>query len=142
MANIVELRGMSSDKLREMLENDREEMFNLRFQKAFAQLDNTARIKIVRQEIAQHESVLNMRQLAIDTAAAEPAIAAALAGQKWQGKANYDYEESGWQVSFSDEKGGGLASALVNLNKKRPRSRAERERKGQPQLVVSYEIAK
>ena len=80
MANIVELREMSDDKLEEMLENAREEMFNLRFQQATAQLDNHARVRIVRREIAQVETVLHMRKLAIDTAAIEPDIAAALSG--------------------------------------------------------------
>ena len=36
MLNIVELREMSDDRLEEMVENAREEMFNLRFQKASA----------------------------------------------------------------------------------------------------------
>lgn len=34
MAQIVELQDKSNDKLEEMLENGREELFNLRFQKA------------------------------------------------------------------------------------------------------------
>ncbi len=140
MANIVELREMSNEKLEEKLEDAREEMFNLRFQQAFAQLDNHARLKTVRREIAQYESVLKMRKLAIEAASAEPAIATALAGRTWQARAYYDYEESGWQVDFSDEEGDDLASALVNLNRKRPQSRADRAKKGQPQLVTSYEV--
>ncbi len=40
----------------------REEMFNLRFQQATAQLENHSRVKIVRREIAQIETVLHMRQ--------------------------------------------------------------------------------
>ena len=79
-----------------------------------------------------------MRSLAVKTAAAEPAIAAALAGENWQANAHFDYEESAWQVVFRSEDGDQLASALVDLNKKRPRSRAERAKKGQPQLVTSY----
>jgi large subunit ribosomal protein L29 len=74
MANIVELREMSDDKLEELLENAREEMFNLRFQKASARLENTTRIREVRREIAQFETVLNMRQQAIAAAAADPAV--------------------------------------------------------------------
>lgn len=140
MANIVEVREMSDDKLEEKIEDAREELFNLRFQQAFAQLDNHARLRTVRRQIAQYESVLAMRELAVETAATEPAIAASLAGKAWQGAAHYDYEESGWQVIFKDEDGDKLASALVNLNKKRPDSRAERAQKGQPQLVTSYEI--
>ncbi|MEJ2751222.1 MAG: 50S ribosomal protein L29, partial [Chloroflexota bacterium] len=47
MANIVEIREMSDDKLTQKIEDAREELFNLRFQKAFAQLDNHARLKKV-----------------------------------------------------------------------------------------------
>ncbi len=140
MANIVEVREMSDDKLEEKIEDAREELFNLRFQQAFAQLDNHARLKTVRREIAQFESVLSMRKLAIETAAIEPAIAAVLVDENWQASAHFDYEDSGWQVVFNNEKGDKLASALVDLNKKRTRSRADRAQKGQPQLVTSYEI--
>ena len=70
MANIVELRGMSDAKLEEMLENSREEMFNLRFQVASARLEDYTQLKAIRRQIAQLETVLNMRQLAIETAVA------------------------------------------------------------------------
>lgn len=139
MANIVELREMSDSKLEEMLENAREEMFNLRFQKATAQLDNTARLRTVRREIAQLESVLHMRQLAVDTAVANPDIAAALAEEHWRANVHFVYEESAWQVEFSDEEGNELASALVDLNRKRSKSRRQRDL--QPELVKSYAIA-
>jgi large subunit ribosomal protein L29 len=134
------LRQKSDDKLEEQLENAREEMFNLRFQKANAQLENRARLRIVRREIAQLETVLRGRQLAVDTAAAEPAIQKVLADQKWQALARFDYESSTWQVSFSDEGGKELASAAVNLNKRLPHGRAERAARGQAQRVVNYEI--
>lgn len=140
MANIVEVREMSDDKLADKIEDAREELFNLRFRQAYAQLDNHARLKIVRREIAQLESVLNNRRLAVQTAADEPAISAALAEENWQANAHFDYADSGWQVAFTDENGDKLATALVDLNKKRAASRGERERKGQPQLVTNYEI--
>ncbi|MCA9897806.1 MAG: 50S ribosomal protein L29 [Anaerolineales bacterium] len=141
MANIVELREMSDTKLEEMLENSREEMFNLRFQRASAQLEDYSRIKAVRREIAQLETVLNMRQLAIETAVADANVAAALAGEEWQGSARYSYEESGWQVSFANGSGKELATALVNLNKKRPHSRRQAKKVSQPQRVVSAKVA-
>jgi len=140
MANIVELREMSGDKLHELLENAREEMFNLRFQNASARLDDYSRLKAVRREIAQLETVLNMRQLAKSAAAAELEIAALLAGKIWQATARFDYEESAWRVIFSDEDGSELTSALVNLNQIRPSGRKGRQ-KAQPRLVTSYEIA-
>jgi large subunit ribosomal protein L29 len=140
MANIVELREMSDDKLDKLLENAREEMFNLRFQKATAQLDNHARVKIVRREIAQIETVMHMRQLAVDAAASEPAIAAVLSGKEWRANAHFNYEESAWHVDFNDEDDKGIASALVNLNKKRSQSRKGRVPGKPVQLVVSYEV--
>ena len=140
MANIVELREMSDDKLHELLENAREEMFNLRFQKATAQLDNHARVKIVRREIAQLETVLRMRQMAIDTAAQEPEIATVLSGKEWRANTHFDYEDSAWRVDFSDEEDNSIATALVDLNKKQPKSRKERARNQQVQLVVNYEV--
>ncbi len=121
MANIVELREMSDDKLEEMLENAREEMFNLRFQKAAARLDNTARLRTVRREIAQVQSVLHMRGLAVETAVSQPQIASAIAGRDWQSSAHFDYGDSAWQVDFTDSSGNDLASTLVNLNKKKTR---------------------
>ncbi len=140
MANIVELREMSDDKLQAMLENSREEMFNLRFQKATAQLDNHARVKIVRREIAQIETVLHMRKLAIELAAAEPDLAKILANQNWNANAHFDYEESAWHVDFVDEEGDDLASAIVNLNRKRSYGRRGRLKEKQPKLVTSYNV--
>jgi large subunit ribosomal protein L29 len=141
MANIVELRGMNNDKLAEMLENGREEMFNLRFRNASSQLDDYSRLKVVRREIAQIESTLRMRQLAEDTAVGQPEIAAALAGKEWQATTSFSYEASAWQVSFVDADGNDLASASVDLNKKQPKGRKARLQKAAPQLVTRYEIA-
>lgn len=140
MASIVELRGMSVDKLEEMLENAREEEFNLRFRNASSQLDDYSRLKIVKREIAQLKTVLNMRQLAVDTAAAQPEIVSALAGKEWQATSRFSYEDSAWKVEFVDKDGKDLASAMVDLNKKRPSGRKAYKNK-QSQLVTSIEIA-
>lgn len=140
MANIVELRGMSDDKLEELLENAREEMFNLRFQKAIAQLQNTARIRVVRREIAQIQEALHKRQLAKEQAAAEPEIAAVLEGKEWYASAHYVYEDSVWQVEFEDGSGNKLATASVNLNKKQPKGRREWAQKSAPHLVTNFEV--
>ena len=139
MANIVELREMSDDKLEEMLENSREEMFNLRFRQATAQLEDYAHLKSVRRGIAQLETVLANRQLAINTAVLQNEIASALAEKEWTASARFNYENSVWQVTFVDAAGKDIASAAVNLNKKRGTKRATRQ-KSQPVLVTSYEI--
>ena len=125
MAHIVELREKSDEELEEMLENAREEMFNLRFQLASARLSDLSRVRTVRREIAQLETVLHMRDLAIERAAQQPEVAQVLKGQEWFAEASYSYEESAWQVSFNDDDDE-LASVLVNLNQKRPKSRRVR----------------
>jgi large subunit ribosomal protein L29 len=141
MLNIVELREMSGDKLREMLENAREEMFNLRFQKASARLENYARLKHVRREIAQLETVLHMRQLAKETAEQEPEISKALAGKEWKATARFQYENSAWQVRFTDQDNKEIAIAMVNLNKKQLHGRKARISQDAPRLVVNFEVA-
>jgi len=47
------LKGMTTDQLDEELLKLKKEQFNLRFQAASGQLENTARIRIVRREIAR-----------------------------------------------------------------------------------------
>ncbi|MEZ4519582.1 MAG: 50S ribosomal protein L29 [Chloroflexota bacterium] len=139
MASIVELRQMSNDKLTDMLENSREEMFNLRFQKASARLENTARLSEVRHEIAQLETVLHMRELAIEAAIEDPATVEALADEEWRANARFVYEDSAWRVDFTDKAGKGLITTYVDLNKSRPKGRRARRTKKQPQLVVGRE---
>jgi large subunit ribosomal protein L29 len=50
-------KGMTSDQLEEELLKLKKEQFNLRFQAASGQLENTARIRIVRREIARVKTV-------------------------------------------------------------------------------------
>lgn len=138
MAGIVELNQMSNDKLEKTLEEAREELFNLRFQVASARLENTARLRQVRRQVAQVETVLHQRQLATAAAVAEPTIAERLNGKEWQANARYVYEDSAWQVEFNDKGGKKLATAWVNLNKVQPKGRGAK----QPQLVVRHEVAR
>jgi large subunit ribosomal protein L29 len=46
-------KGMSLDQLDDQLAKLKKEQFNLRFQRASGQLENTARIRIVRRDIAR-----------------------------------------------------------------------------------------
>lgn len=126
MANIVELRQMDENALREKLENAREEMFNLRFQNASARLSNPARIREVRRDMAQIRTVLHQRELAVEEATQQPDIAAALGDNEWEATTQFKYEESAWVVTFADANGGELATANVDLNQKRPKTRRER----------------
>ena len=58
-----DVRGKSEDELKEELFSLRKEAFNLRFQAASGQLENTARIRQVRRDIARVKTVLNERHL-------------------------------------------------------------------------------
>jgi len=62
-----ELRDKTPDQLREELETLKKEQFNLRFQAATGQLENTARMKAARRQAARVKTVLN--QKAADAAA-------------------------------------------------------------------------
>jgi len=139
MANIVELNDTSNDKLEQMLDDTRQELFNLRFRRASGQLEDYSRLKVARRQIAQLETVLHARQLAVDTAVAQPDIAQALQGKEWDASAQFDYETNKWAVEFTVD-GKEVASASVDLNKKRPRNKKEAAQKGQPQLVTSSKI--
>ncbi len=138
MANIVELNQMSRDKLENTLEGAREEMFNLRFQVASARLENTARLRQVRREIAQVETILHQRDLVTDAAVSEPEIAQRLSGNEWQAHARFVYEDSAWKVEFNDKSGKKLATAWVNLNKARPKGRAPQQAK----MVIRHEVVR
>ncbi|MXU66389.1 50S ribosomal protein L29 [Oceanomicrobium pacificus] len=57
--NAAELRDKTPDQLREQLESLKKEAFNLRFQGATGQLENTARVKTVRRDVARVQTILN-----------------------------------------------------------------------------------
>ena len=53
-----DLRAKTEDQLREQLLQLKKEQFNLRFQKATGQLENTARVREVRRDIARIKTIL------------------------------------------------------------------------------------
>ena len=55
---VNELRGKSVEELNEELVAAKKELFNLRFQNATNQLDNTSRIKEVRMNIARIQTLI------------------------------------------------------------------------------------
>jgi len=71
----VELRELPDDELYVRIESAKEELFNLRFQLATGQLDNTARLKELRHDVARLATVLREREieLELDTIAAAEA---------------------------------------------------------------------
>ena len=56
---VEELKNKSAAELNEELVNAKKELFNLKFQNATNQLDNTSRIKEVRRNIARIQTVIS-----------------------------------------------------------------------------------
>jgi len=54
----MDLRHKTPDELGGMLADLKKEQFNLRFQQASGQLENTARVKVVRRDIARIRTIL------------------------------------------------------------------------------------
>ena len=61
-AYLEELQTQSVADLQEQLVNAKKELFNLRFQNATNQLDNTSRIKEVRKNIARIQTVITEKE--------------------------------------------------------------------------------
>ena len=66
-----DIRELSDEELAQKLEDGRAELFNLRFQMATSQLDNTARVSVVKRDIARIQTEMRARQIAADNAAAQ-----------------------------------------------------------------------
>ena len=59
--NAQELKAKTPDELRDALVALKKEAFNLRFQQATNQLQNTARMRAVRRDVARIKTVLNAK---------------------------------------------------------------------------------
>jgi len=55
----ADLHDKTPDQLRERLESLKKEAFNLRFQQATGQLENTARMRSVKRDAARVKTILN-----------------------------------------------------------------------------------
>ncbi len=62
--NANELRDKTPDQLREELAKLKKESFNLRFQQATGQMENTSRMKAARREAARVKTILNEKAAA------------------------------------------------------------------------------
>jgi large subunit ribosomal protein L29 len=58
----AEMRDLSHDELVRRLDELKEEQFNLRFQRASGQLEDTNRLRIIRREIARVMTIIGERQ--------------------------------------------------------------------------------
>ena len=61
---VSELRELNDHELANRLREFREEIFNLRFQNATGQLEDTTRLNHVRKDIARCETLLREREIA------------------------------------------------------------------------------
>ncbi len=62
MTKPSDLRAKTDVQLQEQLVELEKERFNLRFQAASGQLENTSRVKVVRRDIARVQTILRQKQ--------------------------------------------------------------------------------
>ncbi|OLN23100.1 50S ribosomal protein L29 [Domibacillus antri] len=58
-----EIRELTTAEIEQQVKSLKEELFNLRFQLATGQLENTARIREVRKAIARMKTVIHQREI-------------------------------------------------------------------------------
>jgi large subunit ribosomal protein L29 len=61
-----ELRDLTTVEIETKVKSLKEELFNLRFQLATGQLENTARIREVRKAIARMKTVIREREISVN----------------------------------------------------------------------------
>jgi large subunit ribosomal protein L29 len=76
-ARFSDLTQLSSDQLQDELLSLKKEQFNLRFQRATGQLENTSRIRIIRRDIARIKTLQSRQRVAATTEGKAPAVASA-----------------------------------------------------------------
>jgi large subunit ribosomal protein L29 len=64
--DIREVRKLSDEKLLDSLEDQKEALFNLRFQEASGQLEDANALRRTRRDIARIKTVMRERQLALE----------------------------------------------------------------------------
>ena len=63
----VEVHNLEDAQLAEFADNARKELFNLRFQHATGQLENTARLKAAKTDLARALTVANQREIDLES---------------------------------------------------------------------------
>ena len=64
MMKASEVKAMTADELNDKLASLKKEQFNLRFQKATGQLEKTARVQVVRRDIARIKTIARQKAAA------------------------------------------------------------------------------
>jgi large subunit ribosomal protein L29 len=62
-----DLRDLTDDELERRLAESRQELFNLRFQSATGALENSARLKLTKREIARILTIRTEREARLET---------------------------------------------------------------------------
>ncbi len=78
----ADARAMTVDQLDDEVLKLKKEQFNLRFQRATGQLENTARVRVVRREIALAKTIARQKRAGTEPATAKKAPAKAKAKKK------------------------------------------------------------
>jgi large subunit ribosomal protein L29 len=60
-----ELRNLDDERLRELIREYHEELFNMRFQRVMGKLTATGRPRVVKREIARIKTILRERELGL-----------------------------------------------------------------------------
>ena len=91
MTKVSEIRDRSVDQLNEELVKLKKEQFNLRFQRATGQLENTSRVRVIRRDIARMKTIAGQKR-AVDAPAivkkAQPVKSEATTKAKSRAKGN------------------------------------------------------
>ena len=72
-------RAMTIDQLDDEVLKLKKEQFNLRFQRATGQLENTSRVRVVRRDIARLKTIGRQKRAGVTVPQAKPATASAAA---------------------------------------------------------------
>ena len=63
MNKIEELRKLTTEELNKKIKENKEELFNLRFQQATGNLEKPGRLKDLRKEVARMKTIIREREL-------------------------------------------------------------------------------
>jgi large subunit ribosomal protein L29 len=73
----ADARAMTIDQIDDEVLKLKKEQFNLRFQRATGQLENTSRVRVIRRDIARLKTIAAQKRAGAPEPAAEPAAAPA-----------------------------------------------------------------
>ncbi|MBA3471251.1 MAG: 50S ribosomal protein L29 [Herpetosiphonaceae bacterium] len=63
---VNELRDLSNSDLEKLINDIKQELFNMRFQKSVGKLTNTARVRTIKKDIARAKTIIHERKLAAE----------------------------------------------------------------------------